>query len=46
MSVWVVVVMAACTLTVRVTLAEPGPDGFATVPVEVRVQVVPDSAPE
>ena len=45
MSACVVVVIWACMLTVRVMSAAPGPDGFATVPVEVSVQVVPESEP-
>ena len=45
MSACVDVVIAACMLTVRVTFAEPGPDGFTTVPVEVSVHVEPASAP-
>src|SRR5687767_11342928 len=45
MSACVVVVIAACMLTVRVTFAACGPDGFATVPADVSVHVVPESEP-
>ena len=42
MSACVEVVISAWTLTVRVTSAAPGPDGLATVPVEVSVHVTRD----
>ena len=45
MSVCVVVVICACMLTVRTTLAAPGPEGFATFPFDVSVHVVPDRDP-
>ena len=45
MSACVVVVIAACMLTVRVMLLASGPDGFATVPFEVSVHVDPESEP-
>ena len=45
MSACVVVVIAACMLTVRVTFAAPGPEGLVTAPVDVSVHVVPASAP-
>ena len=45
MSACVVVTICAWVLTVRTTLAADGPVGFVTVPLDVKVHVVPESEP-